>query len=155
VLEVLGREGHRDAHHPHPLALLPEETPESVAMLVVDGDRPRHGEQTGRRHACTDAGGDRQNYGDAGGDGPAQAEDLEDEQEEERHGGGRDQAHEQPVVLAEEEGLLTRLTRGEVGPVGRGIALQEVEDAVPARVEAGRKGGPGDRRLRRNGRQQR
>src|SRR5262249_19147510 len=43
-----------------------------------------------------------------------------------------------------------RESRDEVGRV----TLQEVEDLVPSRIEAGREGGPGDGRLRGNGRKE-
>jgi len=155
VRERLGREGHRDAHHPHPLAGVAEQLPEGVAVLAADGDRPRHRQEARRRHPGAGAGRDPQHHGGGARDRRAQAKELEEQQQEERHGDAGDRPAVEAVVLAEEEGRLPLLGRGEGRAIGLGIALQEVEDAMPAGVQTGREGGPGDRRLRRDGRQQR
>jgi hypothetical protein len=155
VLEPLGREGDGDAHHPHPLAGAAEELPEGVAVLVVDRDRPRYRQHARGGDPRADAGDDPQHHRHGARHGRAQAEELEQQQEQQRHRHAGDQAEQQAVVLAEEDGLVSLLGRGEGGPVDLGVPLEEVEDAVPPRVEAGREGGPGDRRLRRDGRPQR
>ena len=61
----------------------------------------------------------------------------------------------QPLFLPKRKVSCPSSAAAKDGPVGLGVALEEVEDAVPPRVQAGREGGPGDRRLRRDGRPQR
>ena len=47
-----------------------------------------------------------------------------------------------------DEGVLLFVAiEGQVGEVGRGVAAQEIEDAVPAGIGAGGEAGPGDRGL--------
>ena len=57
------------------------------------------------------------------------------------------------TAFGREEGVLLLVAvQGEVGPVGRRVAAEEVEDAVAARVRPGGERRPGHRRLGRGGR---
>ena len=52
--------------------------------------------------------------------------------------------------LGGQKGVLLLVTiQAEIRQVGVGVAAQEVEDSVAARVDPGRERGPSDRRLRR------
>ncbi len=149
------REGDRHVDDAHPLALFAKDAPEGIPLLAVDGDRPLLGEQPAGRDAHAAAGRDRQHDRHHGGDRRAQPEELEQQEEQQGEDRAGDQAGDPGGPGSPEEGLAALVGGGEARLVVLGVALEEVEDAMPAGVKAGREGRPGHRGLGRDRRAQR
>ena len=148
-VERLGRKRHRhpdDGGRTRPRLGPENRTPPVVANPGTGRGQPRAGGEEG---ACGHAEGqDHENPADQA---PAPEEDQRRRAEEK----DRDRGEDRRSPGAEEKRNLELLRHREGRDAIGGIALEEVEDLVAARVEARREGRPGDRRLRGHGREQR
>ena len=150
VGERVRRKGHRHAHDGRRTRA--GFGPEHGTAAVVPDPRARLRDPGAHRAVRPDAGGDAEQREHERRDAASLREQNDRGQQEDRR---RRRGRRGRVSAPEEErrrGLLRDRERRDA--VGR-IALQEVEDLRPARVEPGRERRPRDRRLGRDGRGQR